>query len=204
MTRPRPAGLADHPVPAQVVERAVGRGDHLDAEALEQRARPEARLGRGSCGDVRRRSRRRCRPTAGSLDAEDVLEGMVEPQARRRAAEAGGSSRRTGARSARGSVSTGPPSTRGTPRSASAHALGMQHAEDVVVGDDEELRRIGEGRVLGEPARVGVAVGADDRQRRDGRVEAPGQVAHGADPAETAGPDRERHASSLPPCSASH
>ena len=40
----------------------------------------------------------------------------------------------------------------------------MQHPEDVVVGDDEELGGVGKGLILGEPARVRVAVGADDRQ----------------------------------------
>ena len=46
-----PAAVADHLVPAQVVERAVGGGDHLDVEALEERARPE--LGAGEAvGDL--------------------------------------------------------------------------------------------------------------------------------------------------------
>ena len=41
----------------------------------------------------------------------------------------------------------------------------------VVVGHDEQPRRIGEGRVVGEPLRIGVAVRADDRQLGDRRVE---------------------------------
>ena len=43
-------------------------------------------------------------------------------------------------------------------------ALRVEHAEDVVVGLDEERGGIGEGLVEGEPARVGVAVGREDGQ----------------------------------------
>ena len=46
-----------------------------------------------------------------------------------------------------------------------------------MVGRHEELRGVGEGRVLGEPARLGVAVGADDRELFDGGVQGAGEGA---------------------------
>ncbi len=57
------------------------------------------------------------------------------------------------------------------PSDSSADALGVEHAEDVVVGLDEERGRIRKGFVLGEPARVGMAVRGDDGQVFDGLVE---------------------------------
>jgi hypothetical protein len=54
-------------------------------------------------------------------------------------------------------------------------ALRVQHPEDVVIGRHEELRRIGKGRVLGEPARIGVAMRTDDRQIADAFVEIAGE-----------------------------
>ncbi len=42
-----------------------------------------------------------------------------------------------------------------------------------MVGDDEELRGVGEGRILGIPAGIGMAVRADDRQVPDLRIERP-------------------------------
>ena len=44
------------------------------------------------------------------------------------------------------------------------HVLAVKHAENVVVGRDEQPCRIGEGRILGIPARIGMAVRRDDRQ----------------------------------------
>ena len=45
------------------------------------------------------------------------------------------------------------------------HAIGVQQAQDVVVRLNDERRRLGERRVLGENARIHVAVGGDDRKR---------------------------------------
>ena len=138
-----PAGVADHPVPAQVVERAFGRGDRLDAEALEERARKELRAGEavgdmvvGGVGGLGGQA---------AVEAEDRLEGMVEPEPRRGAAQQ--------------VVVLGEaaPDRRGVGLDRSAvrardaevgqrHALRAEHAEDVVVGDDEELGGVGEGR----------------------------------------------------------
>ena len=43
-------------------------------------------------------------------------------------------------------------------------ALAVEHPEDIVVGLDEELGRIGKRLVAGKPCRLGMAVGADDGQ----------------------------------------
>ena len=72
-------------MPAQVVERAFGRRDRLDVEALEERARPKFRR-RQTLGDaveigVGIRGREPL------VEIEKRREGMVEPGARRRAAE---------------------------------------------------------------------------------------------------------------------
>ncbi len=170
-----PARVADRLVPAQVVERAVGGGDDFDVEPLEQRARAGTRGGRGSrrCG---RRRRRRSRPRGGRRGRRPSRRcGRARAATGCRAA--GGSSRRSGARSAAvglGRAAVGA----GNAEVGQRHALRAEHAEDVVVGDDEELRGIGEGQVLGVPARVGMAVRADDRQVADLGVERARKAAH--------------------------
>ena len=80
-----PAAVPDLGMPFQIVERAFGGGDNLDVEALEEGARAEAVLGqtvgdpvvmRIGIGGVKQ-----------FLDAEQGLQHIVEPQARRRATE---------------------------------------------------------------------------------------------------------------------
>ena len=56
-------------------------------------------------------------------------------------------------------------------------ALGIQHAEHVVIGDQQQAGRIRETFVLGKPARVGVSVRADDRQVFDAFVKTTGDLA---------------------------
>ena len=46
-----------------------------------------------------------------------------------------------------------------------------------MVGDDEQLRWIGERRVVGEPLRIGVPVRAQDRQFGDRRMKLAGDRA---------------------------
>jgi hypothetical protein len=58
------------------------------------------------------------------------------------------------------------------------NALAEQHAEDIVVRDDQQARRIGERLVEGIPARIGVAVRTDDRQVLYGGVECAGDRTH--------------------------
>ena len=190
-----PAAVSDHQVPLQVVERAFRGGDRFDVEALEQGTRPVAVL-RKQRGDrvvvaVGRRGAERL------VDAEQVGQHMVEPQPGRRSPEQ--------------MIVAGeqPPDLApvGLDRRAVAgrhaeilepHALAEQHAEDVVVRHDEQLRGIGERLVQRIPARVGVAVRADDRQVLDAGMEVAGnrprplfggeqqigidQLAHGSGP----------------------
>ena len=57
------------------------------------------------------------------------------------------------------------------------HALRVEHAEDVVVGDDQQIGRAAERVVrVGEHARVDVAVRADQRQARHLPVEVLGDL----------------------------
>src|SRR5256885_17146878 len=67
------------------IARLVGGGEALDVEALEQRPRPEFRRGEPLYdGVVDRPGRLRREPL---LDAEHVVQLVVEPRTRRRAAE---------------------------------------------------------------------------------------------------------------------
>ncbi len=63
------------------------------------------------------------------------------------------------------------------PKILERDALRVQHPEDVVVGRHEEPRGVRKGRILGEPARVGVAVRADDRKPLHRAVEQAGDLA---------------------------
>jgi hypothetical protein len=42
-------------------------------------------------------------------------------------------------------------------------ALGGQHPEDVVIGNDQQLRRVGKGKILGEHLRFDMPMHADQR-----------------------------------------
>src|SRR3546814_8491292 len=46
------------------------------------------------------------------------------------------------------------------------YALRIEHPEYIMIGMEQQLRRIAEGRVAREPAGVGMPVRADDRQAR--------------------------------------
>ena len=56
-------------------------------------------------------------------------------------------------------------------------ALAVEHAEDIVIRHDEELRRVGKRLVQRIPGRIGVAVRRDDRQVAHLAIEA---ARHGA------------------------
>ena len=109
----------------------------LDVEALKQRARAEL----GPC----QRGQRSCRKYSSALPALRRSRRCRRPLRTRgpaRAARAcrgtGDSSRRRRRQIARGSASTGPPSRRGTPSVLERDALAVEHAEDVVIGHDEQ------------------------------------------------------------------
>ena len=110
------------------------------------------------------------------MEAEDFGEGVVEPQPGRRAAE----QMKVLGEAAPDFARIGLDRAAVDPRHAEVletHALAVEHAMHVVVGNDEQPRRIGERRVVGEPLRIGVAVRADDRQAGDRRVERARNVA---------------------------
>ncbi len=171
---PLPAGRLDRVMRGQRIERALGRGDHLDLEALEQGARPEIRPGEAFAdaveivvGGLRREPHRH---------AEQLGEGLVEPQPRRRAAKQV---------IVLGELAPDLACV-GLDRSAvlardahllERHALAVEHAENVVVRSDEQPRGVREWRVLRIPARVGVAVRRDDRQVAHFAVEPAGHRA---------------------------
>ena len=147
-------------VRGQVVARVVGGGEHLDVEALEQRPRPEGRLGEAR-GELRRRARPRSRPTAAARRRRS-------PRARARASTA------RACRGRRASARTGAATPRATglrQRRADAEHLerdagGVQQPRHVVVGRDQQRRRVAERRVVEQHARVDVAVRRDHGQRR--------------------------------------
>ena len=59
------------------------------------------------------------------------------------------------------------------------HALRVEHPGDVVIGDDQQRRRIGEWLVGREHLRIDVAVRADQRQRLDAGIEVGGDCPRG-------------------------
>ena len=151
-------------MPAQVVERALGGGDHLDVEALEEGARPVFRTGErlrdGVVGEVRGLGGQ------APLEAEEGREGVVEPGPGRGAAEEMVVLREEAPDPTPVGLN-GPAVTPAHAEVLESHALAVQHPEDVVVRHDEEPGRIGKGLVLRVPARVGMPVRRDD-----------GEVAH--------------------------
>jgi hypothetical protein len=60
------------------------------------------------------------------------------------------------------------------------HALAVEHAEDVVIGDDQQRGGIAECLVPREPCWIGMAVRTDDRQVLDARMQCAGDVAGAA------------------------
>ena len=145
----------------QIRGRGVGGGDDLDVEPVEQGARAELgvgdalgdpvidRVGRFGAGD--------------QFDPEHLDQLVLQPVAGRRAAEelpvlAEGTPDLARVGLDRPAVE---------PRYAQAgrlDALGGQHPEHVVVGNDQQLGGVGEGAVVGEDLRLHVPVHADQRQ----------------------------------------
>ena len=92
-----------------------------------------------------------CLRTEALVEAELGFEGVVEPEAGGGAAEEVVVAGEDAPDFARGRRCRWP-STLGMPRDFEGDALRVEHAEDVVVGLDEEGGGIGEGLVVGEPA----------------------------------------------------
>ena len=59
------------------------------------------------------------------------------------------------------------------------HALRIKHPEQVMIGLQQQLGGIAEGRIGGKPFRVGMPVRADDRQVRNLAIERAGNGAYG-------------------------
>ena len=161
------AGLHLAVVP-EIVERALRRRQRLDVEPLKQRARPE--LGTLQAGGDVIVGLVGVPGAEALMEAEDFREGVVEPEPGRRAAE----QMKVVGEAAPDLAWIGFYRAAVGPRHAQVletRALTVEHAMHVVVGNDEQPCRVGEGSVVGEPSRVGVAVRTDDRQLGDRSVE---------------------------------
>ncbi len=155
-----PAGVADGLVVLEGVEGGVGSGEDFDVEPVEEGAGTEL----GGI-DFFRDDLVVLVGVAGAeafVETELVFEGVVEPEAGGGAAEeivvAGEDAPDLAGVGLLLAVCLG------DAEGFEGDALGVEHAEDVVVGLDEQGGGIGEGLVEGEPARVGVAVGGDEGQ----------------------------------------
>ena len=82
---PLPPGVADCRVRLETIERAVGRGNHLDVEAVVERARPK--LFAASFSEIVSQYRSRCLLAEPDIEPEKFLKGIVKPQPRRCAAK---------------------------------------------------------------------------------------------------------------------
>src|SRR3546814_530787 len=148
-TAPFAAGIggADGGMMLERIERAFGRCDHLDPEAVEKRARTEG-VGRQRVGDavvieVRRLGREL------HVESERLGEHPVHPHPRRGAAKEMIILREESPAFARVGIAV--PDTQRTER----YALRIEHPEYIMIGMEQQLRRIAEGRVAREPAGVG-------------------------------------------------
>ena len=145
------------------IERAFGRRERLDVEALEQRAgaefRPLQGIGDGVVVKVRRF---RIQP---DVDPEAFGEHPVEPDARGRAAEQMIALGKQAPRRARIGAGVA------DPEGLQPHALRIEHAEQVMVGHQQQLAGVSPWRVGGEPRRVAMPVRTDDRQVSDAVVQ---------------------------------
>ena len=163
-------------MPVEFVERAFGGRDGFDAEGLEKGPRPVGRLCQcpghdvvGGIGIGRRQA---------LLEAEQACEGMIQPEPRGGAAEQVVMRGKTPPDGTRIGLDRRPVAGRHT-QILHAQPLSIEHAEDIVVRHDEQLGRIKEGLVFGIPARVGMAVGRDDRQAGDAVIEPAGDGPRG-------------------------
>ncbi len=159
---------------AEIVERALRRRQRLDVESLEERARPE--LGPLQTDGYVIVSLVGVLGAQALAEAKDFREGVVEPEPGRRAAEQMKVLGETAPDFARIGFDRAAVDARHA-QVLETHALAVEHAMHVVVGNDEQPRRVGERRVVRKPLRIRVAVRADDRQLGDRSVERAGDVA---------------------------
>ena len=69
-----------------------------------------------------------------------------------------------------------PPVLSGNAQFFHRDAPAVKHPEDIVIRDQEQLGRIGKGGIVRKPARIGVAVGADDGKILDLAVQPMGDL----------------------------
>ncbi len=165
-----PVSGAQLAVMDQVVRRALSGGQDLDFEPFEEGAGAEGGRLQGRVHDVVvviGRSR-----LQGHGQAEQLGEDVVQPDRRGRAAEKVEVGREQAPGRAR--IAARRLAAPGHPQALQGNALRIEHAEQVVVGGQQQVRRVVEGFVVREPGRVGVAVRADDRQGPHLAVEPPG------------------------------
>ena len=150
------------------IERVLGGRQHLDAEPVKQRPRPELRLCQAFGDPVV--------VCVGGLRAkwlvqvEKLLEGEVQPQPGRCAAEQMVVFGK--AAPDRAHVRLGRPSIeRQYSERLVGDSLADQHAQDVMVGPDQQRGRIGERRVGCKPLGIAMPVRADDRQATDAAMD---------------------------------
>jgi hypothetical protein len=141
----------------QGVKRRVGRGHHFDVELIVKRSRTEGWRSQLGADGVVILTGVAARKTL--FEPEQLLESVVEPHARGRAAE-----KVIGLGEANPYSACLIPIHLLLPNAQVFHggALAVEHAEDVVIGNDEEAGGIGKCFVFCEPARFGVPVRTDD------------------------------------------
>jgi hypothetical protein len=155
----------------------VSGAEHLDVEALEEGARSKLGARELLCEMVIDP----LRALAGQLlvNPEDVDELVLEPEAGRSAAEKVEVFSEALPDSAVICLDRRPV-TSWHSEVLHRHALAVEHAKDVMVGDDEELRGSAQGGIrVGEEHGRDVAVGAHERQVCHGLVQLAGHTAPG-------------------------
>src|SRR5205823_6484922 len=165
-----PAGSADGTVMVERIARRIGRREHFDVEALEQRPRQELG-GRELLRDLVVDARG-CLTRQAVADAEDLVQLVIEPGAGGRAAEQVVLVGEPLPDFARICLDGCAPPARPAPPVPARHterfernAASIQHAQDVVVGLDDQRGGLRKPLVPRQDTRVHVAVGGHDRQR---------------------------------------
>ena len=109
------------------------------------------------------------------VEAEHFDEDLLQPKARRGAEEQVPVVGEELPDVARVDVGTGAIAA-GNAKGVEIDAARVKHPEDVVVGNDQQFGRVGEGGIVGEPGRIAVAVRGDDRHPVEALVELAGDA----------------------------
>jgi hypothetical protein len=158
----------------QIRRGRVRGGDDLDVEAIEQCAWTKLRVCYAS-GDLVVNGIGRLR-TWNLINPEDLDELMFQPVAGGRATEElPVLTKRTPDLSGVGFNRSAIESRHSKP--SGLDALGSQHPEYVVIGNDQQLRWVGKWAVVGEHLRLHVAMHADQRQVFRFAIDVPGDAA---------------------------